>query len=114
MLRQFAQYIGAQERRLAFQSIVIGTVIWVVVTPLKTAVPDVSHLTFHDLKSMEELYWTLFERFSLLLSGAVFVAPTGRYANHVIHYRDDSGHSHKLIDSERDNLKYAMLITTAQ
>ena len=108
MLRQISTYFDAQERRLVFQSIVIGAVVWAVVYVLKTAVHELGHATLHYLEEIENLPWAITAIFGLLFIGALFVAFIARYLSHVVHYRDSEGHIHELIDVEGDGLERAI------
>ena len=108
MWRQFSTYFDAQERRLVFQSIVVGAVVWAVVYALKTAVHELGHASLHYLETIGPLYWTILAVFGLLFIGALIVAGIARYASTVVHYRDDEGHIHELIDVEGDGLERAI------
>jgi H+/Cl- antiporter ClcA len=106
VVRSLPRYFDEEERRLVFQSAVIGVVVWAVVFALKTAV----HLLFETLIHWLEAAPTPLLVFVPLLIGAVATAAIVRYRASVIHYRDKEGHIHELIDAEGDGLERAIAL----
>ncbi|MDJ0753791.1 MAG: chloride channel protein [Ardenticatenaceae bacterium] len=102
-----SQYFDPQERRLVVQSVVIGIVVWVVVYALKTAVHEVSHEVLHFVETQPPPLLVFFVLLFLVI-GAVVVATLARTTGRVIHYRDDEGRVHELIDIEGDGLERAI------
>ncbi|MEM7798874.1 MAG: chloride channel protein [Chloroflexota bacterium] len=107
MFRLFSSYFDAQERRLVFQSIIVGVVVWLVVFTLKTAVHDLSHFVLRFIEE-QPYYFILLLVPGSLAAGALIVALIARTAGTIVHYRDDSGHIHELIDVEGDGLERAI------
>ncbi len=104
IVRNLPKYFDPQERRLVFQSIVIGVVVWAVVYALKIAVHDVFGRVLHWLEHgpSEALL------FVPLVVGALLVALIARMGASVVHYRDKDGQLHELNDVEGDGLERAI------
>ncbi len=104
LIRNLLSYFDAQERRLVFQSLVIGVVVWAIVFALKNAV----HWVFETMLHWVEHSPSLLLVFVPLLLGAAIMAAFATYKNHTVHYRDNDGHIHELIDVEGDGLERAI------
>jgi chloride channel protein, CIC family len=104
IIRNLPEYFDEEERRLVFQSIVIGVAVWAIVYTLKQWVHWLFENTLHWL---EEAPSPLFV-FLPLLFGALIVATIVRYNASVVHYRDKDGHIHELLDVEGDGLERAI------
>ena len=98
------EYFDEEERRLVFQSVVIGVVVWAVVFVLKQLVHWAFETTLHWLETAP----TLFLVFVPLLIGALITAAITQYRAMLLHYRDAEGHIHELIDAEGDGLERAI------
>ena len=104
IFRNLPEYFDPSERRLVFQSVVIGVVVWGVVYALKVTVHDVFHELLHWLESLPSLLFV----FIPLIFGALIVAYlAGNWSTHV-HYRDKKGKLHELNDVEGDGLERAI------
>lgn len=104
LVRDLPNYFDEEERRLVFQSVVIGVVVWAVVFLLKEAV----HLGFETTLHWLEAAPTPLLVFVPLLLGAVLVAAIAQIRASHIHYKDNDGHIHELIDVEGDGLERAI------
>ncbi len=97
-----------------FRACVIGVVVWAVVFALREAV----HITFHAVVYWVEHAPSLLLVFIPLLLGALAIAAIVHYGHCAqMHYRDDAGHVHELIDVEGDGLERAIaprLLLTAR
>lgn len=100
-------YFDEEERRLVFQSIVIGVVVWAIVFALRQSVHWLLHFTLSYLEELEPGILLLLV-FVPLLVGAAVVAAIARYRPAVIHYRDSDGRIHELNDVEGDGLERAI------
>ncbi len=107
ILSSLLKYFDEEERRLVFQSVVIGVVVWTVVFTLRLAVEWLFHLTLAYLENLETGPMLLFVLLPLL-AGAALVAAVARYRPAVIHYRDSNGRIHELNDVEGDGLERAI------
>jgi CIC family chloride channel protein len=103
-LRNITLYISQEERRLLFQSIMIGIVVWAFVYPLKVLVHELSHTVIHWLEEAPTLLFV----FIPLCLGALIVAAISLYKASTIYYHDDEGHIHELNDVEGDGLERAI------
>jgi CIC family chloride channel protein len=106
VVRNLPNYFDEEERRLVFQSVVIGIVVWAVVFTLKSAV----HFLFETLIHWLEEAPTVFLVFVPLLIGAIITAVIVNYRATTIHYRDKDGHIHELNDAEGDGLERAIAL----
>lgn len=107
VLRHLPDYFDAHERRYVFRACVIGVVVWAVVFALREAV----HVTFHTIMHWVERAPSVFLVFIPLLLGALAMAAIVRYGRCAqVHYRDDDGHLHELIDVEGDGLERAIAL----
>lgn len=104
IVRNLPDYFDEEERRLVFQSFVIGVVVWAIVFALKEAV----HWAFENIIHFLEDGPTPFLVFIPLLVGALIVAAITQYRSTVVHYRDSEGHIHELLDVEGDGLERAI------
>lgn len=106
-MNQIRTLISAQftreERRLLLQSAVVGIVVWAVVYALKTAVHELSHFVFHWVEHSASRLFLLIP----LLLGALIVAFLTKRGKE-LHYRDDDGHIHTLVDVEGDGAERAI------
>ena len=93
-----------QEQRLVAKSFVIGVIVWIVVHLLKEAV----HWVFHELIHWLENATTPFLVFLPLFVGAALVATIVHYRGTRVHYKDDDGQIHELVDVEGDGLERAI------
>ncbi len=93
-----------QERRLVIQAVIIGFIVWVIVFALRKAVHELFHVNIHWLEHAS----TPFLLFVPLLIGALLVATIVKWRSATIHYRDDDGHIHELLDVEGDGLERAI------
>lgn len=107
MLRGLLNHFDRNERALVFRSILVGAAVWMVVFSLKTAVHELEHFTLHFLEETSLLLLAPY-MIGFLLAGALVVALISRFGSSVVHYRDDSGHIHELIDVEGDGLERAI------
>ncbi len=103
MLDKLLNYFDSEERRLVFQSVIVGVVVWAIVFGLKTAVHSIFHFNIHFL---EESHPALL--FIPLLIGAAVVAAIAVHKKTIIHYRDEDGHLHELNAIEGDGLERAI------
>ncbi len=101
---QVTNFFDPEERRLALQSFVIGGLVWGVVFILKNLTHDLFAAILHWVEAAPTPVLLLLP----LLAGALIVAGLARYASGIIHYRDDDGHMHELIDIEGDGLERAI------
>ncbi|MEM7334056.1 MAG: chloride channel protein [Chloroflexota bacterium] len=101
IVRNLPDYFDEEERRLVFQSFVIGVVVWAIVFVLKEAVHVGFETTLHWLEEAP----TPFLVFVPLLIGAVLVAFIANTNSSKIHYKDADGHIHELLDVEGDGLE---------
>ena len=92
------------ERRLVFQAIVIGVVVWGVVFALKMAV----RLGASAVINWVEHAPTPFVLFVPLLIGALLMAVIVQWRSSTILYRESDGHVHELVDVEGDGLERAI------
>ncbi len=107
MLRGLLNHFDRHERQLVFRSAVVGAIVWLIVFTLKTAVHEVEHATLHFLEEASlNIVWLYL--LSFLLVGALIVATISRFGSTIIHYQDDDGHIHELIDVEGDGLERAI------
>lgn len=97
-------YFDQEERRLTFQSVWIGVVVWAVVFLLKTTV----HWLFHTIVHWAEHSPSSFLIFVPLFLGAIATAAVTRYRASTLHYHDSSGQIHELNDIEGDGLERAI------
>ncbi|MCP5098624.1 MAG: hypothetical protein GY943_23990 [Chloroflexi bacterium] len=104
IVRNLPDYFDEEERRLVFQSFVIGVAVWAIVYSLKEAVHWAFENTLHWLEDGISPLLV----FVPLLLGAVIVATITRYKSSIIHYRDNDGHIHELLDVEGDGLERAI------
>jgi len=100
-------YFDKEERRLVFQSIVIGVVVWAIVFALRHSVEWLFHFTLSYLEELETGIMLLLVLVPLL-AGAALVAAITQYRAAVIHYRDSDGRIHELNDVEGDGLERAI------
>ncbi|MEM9775623.1 MAG: chloride channel protein, partial [Chloroflexota bacterium] len=107
MLRGLLNHFDKHERALVFRSILVGAVVWLVVFSLKTAVHELEHFTLHFLEETSLLLLAPY-MLGFLLLGALVVALISRFGSSVVHYRDEQGHIHELIDVEGDGLERAI------
>lgn len=105
--RNLPSYFDEEERRLVFQSVVIGVVVWAIIYPLKEAVHWLFHFTLHWLEDLGHGPQQLLVLLPLLL-GAMLVSAIAYYRAAVIHYRDSNGRIHELNDVEGDGLERAI------
>ncbi len=102
ILRYVHHYVDAHERRYVFRACIVGIVVWAVVYTLREAV----HITFHEVVHWVEHSPSLLLVFIPLLLGALAMAAIVRYGRGAqLHYRDDAGQVHELIDVEGDGLE---------
>ena len=104
VVRELPDQFDRHERRLVFQAIVIGVVVWGIVFSLKWAV----HEVFHQLIELLEHAPSPFLLFLPLLIGSLLVASIVRWRSTHLHYRDKDGHIHELLDVEGDGLERAI------
>lgn len=107
MIRGLLNHFDRHERRLVFRSALVGAIVWAVVFTLKTAVHELEHFTLHFLEEVDVLLLAPYV-IGFLLTGALIVALISRFGSTIIHYRDDAGHIHELIDVEGDGLERAI------
>ena len=107
MIRGLLNYFDRHERQLVLRSAIVGAIVWLVVFTLKTAVHELEHATLHFLEETSLSFVGLYLA-GFLLAGAAIVATIARFGSTVIHYRDDEGHIHELIDVEGDGLERAI------
>ena len=93
--------IGKEQRILAFQSIIIGVVVWIAVFALKESV----HWLFHEVLHWIEHAPTPLVLFIPLLIGALIVGIIAQYRAVTINYRDDEGEVEPLNAIEGDGLE---------
>jgi CIC family chloride channel protein len=96
-----------EERRLVFQSVMIGVVVWLIVFLLREAVHWLFHTNLHWLETIDHGP-TLLLVLLPLLAGALVVAGLSRIRPSIIHYRDADGKIHELNDLEGDGLERAI------
>ncbi len=96
-----------EERRLVFQSVIIGVVVWAIVFALRTAVNWAFHTTLGYMEMLGNGPALVFILLPLLL-GALLVSLIVKYRSTQIHYRDDNGDIHELTDVEGDGLERAI------
>ena len=96
-----------EERRLVFQSIIIGVVVFAIVFTLREAAHWAFHTTLHYLEELGHGVALLLV-FVPLLIGALLVSFIVKFRSYQIHYRDDAGHIHELTDVEGDGLERAI------
>ncbi len=106
-IRSLPNYFDEEERRLVFQSVIIGVVVWAIVFSLREVVHWVFHTTLHYLEALEHGVGLVLVLVPLLI-GALLVAVIVRYRSTKIHYRDNDGHIHELVDVEGDGLERAI------
>ncbi|MFZ0545063.1 MAG: hypothetical protein WAM60_06480, partial [Candidatus Promineifilaceae bacterium] len=99
-------YFDEEERRLVFQSVVIGVAVWAVAFVLKASV----HFVFDTILEWLEASPTVFLTFIPLLIGAIGTAAIVQYHATTIHFRDRKGHLHQLNDAEGDGLERAIAL----
>lgn len=104
VVRNLPDYFDEEERRLVFQSIIIGVVVWAIVYLLREGVHWAFHNTLHWLEEAPSPFLV----FVPLLLGALIVAALARTRASIIHYRDSDDHIHELIDVEGDGLERAI------
>ncbi|MFQ5399546.1 MAG: chloride channel protein [Anaerolineae bacterium] len=104
VVRNLPDYFDEEERRLVFQSVIIGVVVWFVVFALKSAV----HWSFETLLHWIERSPTPALILLPLLAGSLVVATITQYRATSLQYRDDEGHVHELNDVEGDGLERAI------
>ncbi|MCA9835900.1 MAG: chloride channel protein [Trueperaceae bacterium] len=99
-------HFDGHERRLVFQAIVIGILVWGIVFALKSSV----HLVFsHLLAWLEHTPYPFLVFIPLFLAGAL-VSLLARFKPTLINYRDADGHIHELNDVEGDGLERAIAL----
>jgi len=107
ILIKIPDYFDPHERRLVFQAMVVGVVVWTVVFVLKEAV----HVAFHQTIHWVEHASTPWLVFVPLLTGALMMAAIVRYGkSSKVHYRDKEGNIHELTDVEGDGLERAIAL----
>lgn len=94
-------YIEEHEFRLTIKAIIVGLVVWVATTGLKTVV----HLLFEWTIHLTELFHSNWVIFGPLLVGALLVALLSHFTAKKIPYTDDAGHLHDLPDIEGDGVE---------
>ena len=99
-------HFDGHERRLVFQAIIIGVLVWGIVFGLKTSV----HLVFSTVLDWLEHTPYPFLVFLPLAIGAILVSLLARFRPTLINYRDDQGHIHELNDVEGDGLERAIAL----
>ncbi|HSH04907.1 MAG TPA: chloride channel protein [Anaerolineae bacterium] len=104
VIRGLPNYFNPEERRQVFQAVVVGAVVWAVVFSLKESVHFIFHEVIHWLEN-GEFWWVLLPLVvgAILTTLAINLRPP-----HIIHYRDDEGHIHELVDAEGDGLERAI------
>ncbi len=103
VVRGLLGYFDEEERRLVFQSVVIGAAVWLVVFGLKTAVHAVFEFNLHLIEQIHPVFLLV-----PLLIGAVAVAAIATYKKSTVHYRDEDGKIHELNAIEGDGLERAI------
>jgi len=103
VVRGLLGYFDEEERRLVFQSVVIGAAVWLVVFGLKTAVHTVFEFNLHLIEDIHPAFLLV-----PLLLGAIIVAAIATYKKSTVHYRDEDGHIHELNAIEGDGLERAI------
>ena len=107
LLKHFSNYFDAQERRLVLRSIIIGVVVWAIVYSLKVSV----HWLFDELiLPRVESSASLFVILLPLVLGALLMMLFVKHGTSTIHYRDNTGHIHPLVDVEGDGLERAIAL----
>ena len=103
IVKNLPDYFDEEERRLVFQSVIIGVVVWAAVFLLKTLVHWAFETTLHWLEGVNLLFV-----FVPLLIGALLTAVIIQFRPTILHYRDKDDHIHELIDAEGDGLERAI------
>ena len=103
IVKNLPDYFDEEERRLVFQSVIIGVVVWAAVFLLKTLVHWAFETTLHWLEGVNLLFV-----FVPLLIGALLTAVIIQFRPTILHYRDKEGHIHALVDAEGDGLERAI------
>lgn len=98
---EFPAYFDPDERHLVTASIIIGGVVWLLVTGLSKSVHWLFHQNIHWLEHAASP-WLLFVP---LLVGALIVASIARFRASFVHYRDQDNHIHELLDAEGDGVE---------
>lgn len=105
-LRRMTLYFDEQEQRLVVRAVVIGIVVWAFVFALRASV----HWLFEEVIHLVEASPSLLFIFIPLILGAVVVAWMAKNTASVVHYRDNDGHVHSLLDIEGDGLERAIAL----
>ena len=105
VVKNLPDYFDEEERRLVFQSVIIGVVVWAAVFSLKSLVHWAFETTLHWLEDVNLLFV-----FVPLLVGALITAVIIQFHSAVLHYRDKDDHIHELIDAEGDGLERAIAL----
>lgn len=106
VVRNLPNYFDEEERRLVFQSVVIGVVVWAVVFTLKTAVHFLFESLIHWLEEAPSVFLVLIP----LFVGSIITAAIVQYRATTLHYRDKQGNIHELNDAEGDGLERAIAL----
>lgn len=98
--------VDAEERRLLFQAVVVGVVVWGFVATLKWAV----HAGLTMTKALLERAPSVLFVFIPLVLGAVGVAVVAGFRRTAVHYRDEHDKVHALDTVEGDGLERAIAL----
>lgn len=98
--------LDAEERRLVLRSAVIGVVVWALVFALARSVHFVFETIVHVVEGSPTPALVLIP----LVVGSLIMAAFARFRTSAVHYRDDSGHIHELVDVEGDGLERAIAL----
>lgn len=104
--RRVTLHFDEQEQRLVVRSVVIGVVVWVFVVALRAIV----HWLFATVIHFVNVSPSPLFIFLPLTVGALFVAWLARKTASVVHYRDNQGKVHRLLDIEGDGLERAIAL----
>jgi CIC family chloride channel protein len=105
-LRRLTLYFDEQEQRLVVRAVVIGIVVWAFVFALRASVHWLFEQVIHLVNASPSLLFILIP----LFLGAIFVAWLAKKSASVVHYRDNQGHIHELLDIEGDGLERAIAL----
>ncbi len=105
-LRRLTLYFDEQEQRLVVRAVVIGVVVWAFVFALRASVHWLFEQVIHLVNASPSLLFILIP----LFLGAIFVAWLAKNSASVVHYRDNQGHIHELLDIEGDGLERAIAL----
>lgn len=105
-LRRLTLYFDEQEQRLVVRAVVIGVVVWAFVFALRASV----HWLFEQVMHLVNASPSLLFIFIPLFLGSIFVAWLAKNSASVVHYRDNQGHIHELLDIEGDGLERAIAL----